>query len=123
MRRVTWFVSGAVAGAAGVGYAKRKVRATAAQFAPSQVAASAVARARDRLSDLADAVREGRAAMRLKEAELRALRDGSAEPLAPDLAPGDQLLVDGRPVEPGRVIVLRQVVDEPEAAPRRRRVR
>lgn len=123
MKRVTWFVSGAIAGAAGVGYAKRKVRATAAQLAPSQVASTALARARDRMGDLADAVREGHTAMRLKEAELKAVRDGRPEALAPDLLPGDQLLVDGRPVEPGRVIVLRQVVTEREGAARRRRAR
>jgi hypothetical protein len=123
MRRVTWFVSGALAGAAGVGYAKRKVRATAAQLAPSQVASNAVARARDRVGELADALREGRTAMRMKEAELRAVRDGRPEALAPELLPGDQLLVDGRPVEPGRVIVLRQVAAEREGAPRRRRAR
>ncbi len=122
MRRVTWFVSGAVAGAAGVGYAKRKVRATAAHFAPSNVAASVVGRAKGRIGDLADAVREGRDAAREKEADLRAVRDGT-ETLAPELLPGDRLMFDGRPVEPGRVVVLRQANGERPSTRRRRHVR
>ena len=119
MRRVTWFVSGAVAGAAGVGYAKRKVRATAAHLAPSNVAASVVGRAKDRIGDLADAVREGRDAAREKEADLRAVR----ETIAPELLPGDRLMFDGRPVEPGRVVVLRQANGERPSTRRRRHVR
>jgi hypothetical protein len=107
MRRVTWFVGGAVAGAAGVGYAKRAVRRTAAQLDPKHVARTTVAQARRRSSDLVDAVREGREAMRTREAELKARRDGRIETLDGHVRPTDQLLVDGEPVELGRVIVLR----------------
>jgi hypothetical protein len=35
MRRVTWFVGGVVAGAAGAGYAKKKVREATAQLTPA----------------------------------------------------------------------------------------
>ena len=50
--------------------------------------------------------------MRAKEVELRARLDGRAATLADDLDDGDEVLVDGRPVEPGQVIVLKQVRDE-----------
>lgn len=117
MKRVSWFVGGAVAGVAGAGYAKRKVKETAAQLAPVHVAKTTIAKARHRGTDIADAVREGRDAMRAKEAELRAKLSGSAT-LADELDPLDQVLVDGSPVEPGQVIVLRQVRDE-RSGPRR----
>ena len=56
----------------------------------------------------------------LSEAQLTYLRDTQLEALGPDLEPGDRLLVDGRPVEPGRVIVLREVASERRASARRR---
>ena len=117
MKRVSWFVGGAVAGVAGAGYAKRKVKETAAQLAPTNVAKAAVAKVRHRGADVADAVREGREAMRAKETELRARLHGSTE-VVEALEPEDLVLVDGRPVEPGKVIVLRQVRDE-HSGPRR----
>ena len=120
MKRVTWFVSGAVAGAAGAGYAKKKVKKTAAQLAPVHVAKDAAGRVRSRVADVGDAVREGRAAMKAKETELRARLDGRAESLENDLGPGDQVLVDGRPVAPGQVIVLRDVRDVTPQSRRRR---
>jgi hypothetical protein len=46
--------------------------------------------------------------MRARERELRASRDGRVETLDDQLGPDDQLLVDGQPVETGRVIVLRR---------------
>ena len=55
-----------------------------------------------------DAVKEGRAAMRAREDELKARRDARVETLDDHLEPGDQLLVDGQPVDSGRVIVLKQ---------------
>ena len=123
MKRVTWFVSGAVAGVAGAGYAKKKVKATAAQLAPVNVAKSAVAKVRDRGSEVVDAVRDGRQAMKSKEAELKAKLNGTAAPLADELvdelSADDQILVDGRPVQPGQVIVLRQVRDNEQVGPRR----
>jgi hypothetical protein len=93
MKRLTWFAAGAAAGAAGSTYASRKVRRTAQRLAPSNLARGAVVRLRTRGEVVADAVREGRQAMRAKEAELQARRDGHA-------------VVS---VEPGQVIVLREV--------------
>lgn len=108
MKRVTWFSVGIAAGAIGSEYTKRKVRATAAQYTPARVARSAFDVARDRMFDVADAVRDGRRAMIVREAELKARRDGRLVPLDEHVAPGDALLVDGEPVDPGRVILLRQ---------------
>ena len=115
IKRLTWFVGGALVGAVGAGQAKRKVRAVADELAPVQVARKATDRVRRRGHDVADAVREGRRAMRAKELELRARLDGRVSTLADELDDelGDStLLVDGVPVEPGQVIVLRQVRDE-----------
>ena len=109
MKRVTWFVAGIAAGAAGAGYAKQKVKRTASNLAPVQVARHAAGVARRTGHDVAEAVREGRAAMRHREDELRARRDGRIAPIEERLAPEDELLVDGRPVERERVVVLRRV--------------
>lgn len=110
IKRATWFVSGAVAGAAGSTYLTRKVtrtvKRTAAQLAPPTLARSIGRRVRSRARDVGEAVRDGRAAMRAKEAELRARRDGRAADLHDELGPGDEILVDGQPARPGQVIVL-----------------
>jgi hypothetical protein len=108
MKRVTWFVTGLAAGAAGVGYAKKKVKETATHLAPVNVAKSAGRRVKNRGRNVVDAVREGRSAMRDREDELKARRDSRVEAIDSHLDPGDQLLVDGRPVDSGRVIVLKQ---------------
>jgi hypothetical protein len=108
MRRVSWFVGGVVAGAAGVGYTKKKVRAATAQLAPVNVVRSAGARARDQTRNVVGALREGRAAMHAREDELKARRDARIETLDDRLEPGDQLYVDGRPVDSARVIVLKR---------------
>jgi hypothetical protein len=121
MKRVTWFASGAVAGVVGAGYAKRKVRATASQLAPAQMARGAADRVKSRARDVGEAVREGRDAMRTKEQELKARVDGRVLSLDEALAPGDQVIIDGRAVEPGQVIVLRDVRDAADRASRRRR--
>ena len=52
--------------------------------------------------------------MRARETELRHASTARPTTLADDLDEGDEVLVDGRPVEPGQVIVL-------EAGPRSRR--
>ena len=108
MRRVTWFVGGVAAGAAGATYARRKVRQTASQLAPTHVARGAVVRVRQVSRDVADALRDGRHAMRLREDELKARRDGRIDTLDDHVGPGDTLLVDGQPVDTARVIVLRR---------------
>lgn len=113
IKRVTWFLGGVAAGAVGVGIAKKKVKAAAVDFAPANVARKTGARVKD-------AMNEGRTAMKAKEAELRARLDGRAGTLADDLAEGDTVIVDGVPVEPGQVIVLKQVRDSQSAAGKRR---
>ena len=103
IKRLTWFVSGAVAGVAGTRMAKRKMRNAASHLAPRRVVYGMGGRVRD-------AVIEGRHAMRAKEAELRArLSGGGVTTLADALEEGDEVLVGGRTVEPGHVIVLRQM--------------
>lgn len=128
MKRISWFISGAVAGIAGVGYTKRKLKATASHLAPTNVARAAVAKVRASSHDVVAAVRDGRDAMHAKETELWARVHGRADSPAietgPDdqvlvVGPDDQVLVDGHPVEPGQVIVLREVRDNDHAGPRR----
>jgi len=104
MKRVTWFVGGAVAGAAGVTVAKRKVKQAANQLTPKRMVNGISSRVHD-------AYIEGIRAKRAREIELRGRLDGTATSLADDLDEGDEVLVDGRRVEPGQVIVLKQVRD------------
>ncbi len=112
IKRLTWFVGGAIAGITGAGIAKKKVKEKAADLAPTKMARAASQRIRDAIS-------EGKRAMRARESELRARLDGTAESLADNLEEGDAVLVDGTLVEPGKVVVLRQVRDH--SATRRRR--
>ncbi len=114
MKRVTWFLGGAVAGVAGVGIAKKKVKSAAVEFAPANVARKTTDRVKE-------ALHEGRRAMKAKEAELRGRLDGRAHTLADELDEGDAVLVDGLPVEPGQVIVLKQVRDSRDQPGRRSR--
>ncbi len=97
MKRITWFVAGTAVGVAGAGYAKRKVKDTvgrrAQQLAPVNVAKNAAGRVRSGGRNVVGAMREGRSAMKAKEAELKAARDGDAVVR----------------IEPGQVIVLRDV--------------
>lgn len=114
LKRLTWFTTGAIAGVAGAGFAKRKVKQTAAQLAPSNIAKVAAAKVREKGHDVAEAVRDGRDAMRAKEAELRAKLDSDAARAGgieglDGLDGVDPLSGDPR-LAPGRVIVI----DEPE---------
>jgi hypothetical protein len=108
MKRVTWFAGGLVAGVASAGYAKKKVKETASQIAPAKMAKSAATSVRARTRHVADAVREGRQVMKYTEDELKARRDGRVLSLDDHVAPGDQVYVDGVPVESGRVIVMQR---------------
>lgn len=119
MKRLLWFLGGAAAGAAGAGAAKRKVRTVASDLAPVQVARRAGESVRDRGRRVRDAVREGRDAMSAKERELRARLDGRITSLADEVDDIDTVLVDGRPVEPGQVIVLKQMRDGGSTSRRR----
>ena len=124
IKRLVWFVSGIVAGVGGVLFAGRRVKRTIGAMGPVKVAGRAAEATRSRLGDLQAAFREGRDAMRARETELRARRDGrvdhldSGSSLNP-INPGDSVLVDGAPVSPSRVIVVRQV-DEPVSRRHRR---
>ena len=46
MKRITWFVSGIAAGAASASYATKKIKHTASQLAPANVAKGAAGRAK-----------------------------------------------------------------------------
>jgi hypothetical protein len=109
MKRVTWFAAGMAAGAAGANYATKRIRRTAAQLTPVTVARNAAGAVRRGGRNVVAAVRDGREAMQDKEDELRARRDGRLTTLEEHLGPDDRLLVDGRLVEPERVVVLRRV--------------
>jgi hypothetical protein len=113
IKRLTWFVGGAVAGVAGVGVAKRKMKQAATHLTPKRIAHGITDRVHDAFS-------EGRRAMRTKEVELRGRLDGNAATLADHLDDGDELLVDGRPVAPGQVIVLKQARERNSDKGRRR---
>jgi hypothetical protein len=113
IKRMTWFVGGAVAGVAGVGVVKRKMKQAARHLTPKSIVHGVTHRVHD-------AVSEGRRAMRSKEVELRGRLDGNARTLADHLDDGDEVLIDGRPVEPGQVIVLKQVRDRRRDNGRRR---
>jgi hypothetical protein len=125
IKRLIWFVSGVVAGISGVLYAGKRVKRSVTSFTPIKVAQRATQTTRSRLNSVADAFREGRDAMRDKEFEMKAKRDGRVESfdqqgsLRP-LQPGDELLVDGQRIEPGRVIVLRE--DMPRGQTRRKKL-
>jgi len=112
LKRLTWFTTGAIAGVAGAGFAKRKVKQTAAQLAPSNIAKVAAAKVREKGHDVADAVRDGRDAMRAKEAELRAKLDSDdARAEGTDGIEGLDgagVLAGDPRLAPGRVIVIEQ---------------
>jgi hypothetical protein len=76
VKRLVWFAAGAAAGVSGTAYAKRKARQAADRYRPVNMAKGAVDR-------VADAVREGRAAMVAKEAELKRRQDAKPEPVVP----------------------------------------
>ena len=125
IKRLIWFVSGVVAGISGVLFAGKRVKRSVTSFTPIKVAQRATQSTRSGLNSVADAFREGRDAMRDKEFEMKAKRDGRVESfdqqgsLRP-LQPGDELLVDGQRIEPGRVIVLRE--DMPRGQARRKKL-
>jgi hypothetical protein len=74
---------------------------------PSNVAHSATAALRRSGQRFVGAVHDGVVARR-REDESRAERDGRLVRLRDHLADGDEVLVDGEVVEPGRVLVLRR---------------
>ncbi|MEY2996198.1 MAG: hypothetical protein RLZ86_304 [Actinomycetota bacterium] len=131
IKRFVWFVSGSVTGALAVVFTRRRVKkqvARVTELAPVKVVRDATDSVRRTVTDVGDAIRDGRDAMRTKEAELKARVDGRAESLDEAIGRDDAVLVDGEPIEPGRVVVLRQldpgfVDDTASASTRRRRPR
>jgi len=124
IKRLIWFVSGVVAGISGVLYAGKRVKRSVTSFTPIKVAQRATQSTRSRLSSVGDAFREGRDAMRDKEFEMKAKRDGRVESFDQQgsirpLQPGDELLIDGKRIEPGRVIVLREDMHRGRTKPKK----
>jgi hypothetical protein len=74
-KRVIWIGTGAAVGASSAFWVKRKLQRTVEHYLPDQVAQRAGASARNLGRTVRDAATEGRAAMRQREAELRAERD------------------------------------------------
>lgn len=107
-RRAVWFVGGAAAGASGAMYAKRKVAAAVEKVKPANVAHTASDAARRAAHRVREAVREGVGAARHKERELLAERDGRLVRLSDYLGEGDEVVIDGEPVDSARVIVMRR---------------
>ena len=124
IKRLIWFVSGVVAGISGVLFAGKRVKRSVTSFTPIKVAQRVTQTTRSRLNSVGDAFREGRDAMRDKEFEMKAKRDGRVEsfdqqgPIRP-LQQGDELLVDGKRIEPGRVIVLREDMPRGRTKPKK----
>jgi hypothetical protein len=108
MKRTFWFVGGVATGVAGVSYTKRKVANAAQQLAPVQAARRATNSARRQGRRVTTAVRAGRHTAQVRERELHAAQNARVIRLADHLQPGDEVLVDGAPVETGRVILMRR---------------
>ncbi len=128
IKRFVWFVTGSISGALAVVVTRRRVKrqvARVTELAPVKVVREATGSVRRTAADVGDALREGRDAMRTKEAELKARAEGRAESLDEALGNEDAVLVDGEPIEPGRVVVLRQIdpgfVDNSTTVSNRRR--
>ena len=124
IKRLIWFVSGVVAGISGVLFAGKRVKRSVTSFTPIKVAQRATQSTRSSLNSVADAFREGRDAMRDKEFEMKAKRDGRVESFDQQgsirpLQPGDELLIDGKRIEPGRVIVLREDMPRGRTKPKK----
>ena len=120
MKRVTWFVGGVAAGAVGAGAAKRKVKSVATELTPVQVVAG-VPRARCATAATAWPKRprgppgDGRP----RSTSCGPASTAASPRVADEIDDVETVLVDGRPVEPGQVIVLRQVRDDPQRSRRR----
>jgi hypothetical protein len=78
-RRVRWFGAGAAVGVGASVWAQRKLRAAAARYRPRGLVDTAGGRARALPGDVRAALRDGRRAMRQREAELRDGLDRVAE--------------------------------------------
>jgi hypothetical protein len=75
---------------------------------PSNLAQSAAGALRRSGQRVVGTVQDGMSAARRRENELEAQRAGRLVHLRDHLAEGDQVLVDGKIVEPARVILMRR---------------
>jgi hypothetical protein len=75
LKRLRWLVTGLAVGVGGSVWAQRKVKTLASRYRPSGLAGSAATKARGLPADVAAAIREGRVAMKEREAELRSMGD------------------------------------------------
>jgi len=76
-KRIIWMGVGATAGVGASVWANRQVKRTVARLAPDALSREVAGRARTLGRDLADALVEGRQAMREREAELQAKLDAT----------------------------------------------
>lgn len=111
IKRLTWFFAGVIAGVGAARSAKRRVVRTAKRLSPTYAAERLRRKAEHGVDTVAGAVREGRLAMANRERELRARLDRRVHPIDTRLGDDETLLVDGAPVEPGRVVVMRSERD------------
>ncbi|MBK9178384.1 MAG: hypothetical protein IPM45_02220 [Acidimicrobiales bacterium] len=72
IRRAFWLGTGIGVGVGASYWVNRAVRRTAERYTPARIGGDVVETVRELGADLVDAVREGRQAMREREAELRA---------------------------------------------------
>lgn len=77
LKRIRWMATGLALGAGATIWAERKAKAVAAKYRPS----GAANRARGWPADVVAAVKEGREAMREREAELREASDRRSRPI------------------------------------------
>ena len=82
LKRLRWMMAGVAVGMGGSVWAQHKLKAVAARYSPSGLAGGAAAKAKGIPGDVRDALREGRASMREREAELRS-QTGSRGKLPP----------------------------------------
>lgn len=130
IKRAFWFGAGLGVGLGGSYWMSRVVRQTAERYTPQRLGADIGESVRVLALDVVDALREGRAAMRTKEAELRAERDEVAtvslgrgsieatlvEPASPLGAPAP-----GRVLTPGGAVSVPAVPAVPSATAQSRR--
>lgn len=72
IKRITWFVGGAITGVTGAVLAGRRIKRRVGALTPVRLAKQTQTRVRDTMTEVVDAVNEGREAMRVKEAEMKA---------------------------------------------------
>ncbi|PIE31766.1 MAG: hypothetical protein CSA55_04905 [Ilumatobacter coccineus] len=106
LKRVTWFSVGMAVGSFTMGMTFNRIRRRMIQLAPPVMARSMIDRTRSFGWRVLDAVKAGRLEMESTEAGLKARRDHHVEPIDDRLEPGDQVLVDGRPVDASRIVVV-----------------